>query len=37
LRKSHVPVMICKNQLLMQHQYVSSFVGESVWLRKWLL
>ncbi len=34
LRKSHVPVMICKNQLLMQHQYVSSFVGENIWERK---
>lgn len=33
-RMSYVPIMICKNQLLMQHQYVSSFVGERLWIRK---
>jgi hypothetical protein len=33
-RKSYVPILICKNQLLMQHQYVNSIVGERLWLRK---
>jgi hypothetical protein len=34
LRKSYVPIMICRNQLLMQHQYVNSIVGERLWIRK---
>lgn len=34
LRRTYVPVMICKDQLIMQHQYVSSIVGERIWLRK---
>jgi hypothetical protein len=34
LRVSQVPIMICKNQLLMQHQYVNSFVGERLWIKK---
>ncbi len=33
-RKSYVPLVICINQLLMQHQYVSSIVGERLWVRK---
>lgn len=33
-RRSYVPIMICKTQLLMQHQYVSSIVGERLWIRK---
>jgi len=32
-RMSYVPIMICKNQLLMMHQYVSSIVGERLWKR----
>lgn len=34
IRRTYVPIMICKDQLLMQHQLVSSFVGESIWARK---
>jgi hypothetical protein len=34
LRKSQVPIMICSNQILMQHQFVSSYVGERLWMRK---
>lgn len=34
LRRSYVPIMICPNQLLTQHQYVSSFFGESLWVKK---
>jgi hypothetical protein len=34
IRKTHVPILICRNQILMQHQYVSSFVGERLWLRE---
>ena len=34
LRRTYVPIMICENQLLMQHQFVSSIVGESIWVRK---
>ena len=29
-----IPIKICKNQLLMQHQYVSSIIGERLWIRK---
>ena len=34
LRRSYVPILISKNQLLMQHQFVSSIVGENIWVRK---
>lgn len=29
-----IPIMICKNQLLMQTQYTTSSGGEKLWLRK---
>jgi hypothetical protein len=31
---SHLPILICKNQLLMQGQYVSSVVGERLYIRE---
>ena len=34
LRKNAIPIMICKNQLLLQHQFVSSNFGEDIWVRK---
>jgi hypothetical protein len=34
IRRTYVPIMICKNQLLMQYQFVSSSVGERIWTRK---
>jgi hypothetical protein len=34
IRQNAVPIMICKNQLLLQHQYVSSIQGEALWIRK---
>lgn len=34
IRQNAVPIMICKNQLLLQHQFVSSILGESLWIRK---
>ena len=33
VRQSYVPIKICKDQLLMQHQFVSSIVGERIWNR----
>lgn len=33
-RKSYVQIMICRDQLLMQHQYVSSIAGERLWLKR---
>jgi hypothetical protein len=34
LRNSHVPLKICSNYLLLQHQYVSSIVGERIWKKQ---
>lgn len=34
LRRSQVPIMVCKNQILMQHQFVNSIVGERLWVRR---
>jgi hypothetical protein len=34
IRKNAIPIMICKNQLLMQNQFVTSNFGEDIWLRK---
>ncbi len=34
LRNSHVPIKICKDFLLLQHQYVTSIGGESIWKRQ---
>lgn len=31
---AYIPIEICSNQLLMQGQYVSSVVGERLWIRK---
>ena len=31
LRSNYVPLKICNNYLLLQHQYVSSIVGERTW------
>ncbi len=34
LRSSYVPIKICPEYLLMQHQYVSSIVGENIWKKQ---
>jgi hypothetical protein len=34
VRRNAIPIMICKDQLLMQNQLVSSIFGENVWRRK---
>lgn len=34
LRKTHVPLKICPDYLILQYQYVSSVVGEYTWKRK---
>ena len=34
LRSSYVPLKICSNYLLLQHQYVSSIVGERIWKKQ---
>jgi hypothetical protein len=34
IRQNAVPIKICKNQLLLQRQLVSSIQGEALWIRK---
>lgn len=34
LRNSHVPIKICSDYLLLQYQYVSSIVGETIWKKQ---
>lgn len=31
LRFHHVPILICSDMLVLQHQFVSSFAGEEIW------
>jgi hypothetical protein len=33
-RQSAVPILICENNLITQHQYVSSDVGQGIWIRR---
>jgi hypothetical protein len=34
IRQNAIPIKICKNQLLLQHQFISSIYGEFLWVRK---
>lgn len=33
-RSHYVPIKICNNYMLLQHQYVSSIVGEEIWKKQ---
>lgn len=32
-RRTYVPILLCKDQLIMQYQYLSDLIGELLWFR----